>query len=85
METNLKDIAAELIYSSGGEDIEFMTIVETLTEQMEEEGIDIDNAELEALSNDISALIHRATVRVSWIEDETEYLFGTDDNENEEE
>lgn len=83
METDLKDIAAELIYSSGGEDVEFMTIVETLTEKMEEEGVDIADAEVEALSQDILTLIHRATIRVSWAEDDSEYLFGTDDEEDE--
>ena len=79
METNLKDIAAGLIYSSGGEDIEFMTIVETLEEQFESEGIDIGSDETEALANKIHDLIARATICVSWTEDSDEYVFGVRD------
>lgn len=81
METNLKDIAAELIYSSGGEDIEFLTIIETLQDQLEEEGIDIEPEEVDVLANTLSDLITKATVRVSWVGDETEYVFGVDDED----
>lgn len=83
METNLKDIAAELIYSSGGEDIEFLTIIETLQDQLEEEGIDIEPEEVDVLANTLSDLITKATVRVSWVGDETEYVFGVDDEDAE--
>lgn len=84
MESNLKDIAADLIYSSGGEDIEFLTIVETLEDKLEEEGIELDPDEMDSLANSLSDLIRTATIRVSWIDDDMEYVFGVDDEEGEE-
>lgn len=81
METNLKDTAARLIYSSGGEDVEFMTIVETIEDQLEEEGIEIEPEEVEALANTVRTLISTATVRIYWAEDTTEFVFGRDDEE----
>lgn len=73
----VKDVAADIIYLSGGMDPDYISVNEIVTDTLAEEGIDDENV-IEEFTRAVYSLISDAVVTVRWPGDATEYVFNDD-------
>lgn len=71
---NPKDVAAELVYMTGGIDPDFVSVSEIVTDTLTEKGI-TDEDVIEEFALEVHSLIASAVVTVAWPGDEDEYIF----------
>lgn len=84
METNealegvtAKDVAADIIYMTGGIDPDFISVSEIVTDTLAEQGI-TDEDEVEQFTLEVYSLISDAVVTVTWPGDYSQYVFNDD-------
>lgn len=74
-----KDVAADIVYMSGGVDPDFVSVNEIVTDTLAEAGID-DEEFIEEFSMKVYGLISSAVVEVRWPADDTSYIFNEEND-----
>lgn len=75
-----KDVAADIVYMSGGNDPDFISVNEIVTDTLAEQGI-TDEDEVEKFTLEVYSLISDAVVTVTWPGDDSEYVFNDDEED----
>lgn len=90
METNkipegitAKDVAADIVYMTGGVDPDFISVNEIVTDTLAEYGV-TDEDTVEEFTLEVYSLIASAVVTVTWTGDDSEYVFNDDESDSEE-
>ena len=74
-----KDVAADIVYMSGGIDPHFVSVNEIVTDTLAETGIK-DEEFIESFTLKVYNLISSAIVEVRWPADDTSYVFNEDED-----
>lgn len=74
LDITAKDVAADIVYMSGGNDPEYSIVNEIVTDTFAEKGI-TDEDFIEEFAIEVYELIGSAVVSVSWPGDDSEYVF----------
>jgi hypothetical protein len=80
LEITVKDVAADIVYMTGGIDPDFISVNEIVTDTLEEHGITDEDA-VEEFTHEVYALISSAIVTVSWTGDDDAYVFNEDEED----